>query len=142
MLSLTTRFGPNGRTGNAHLQPYAMIWQSTTLPAELDATIREASLVSEAVGVPRRVARSRRVLDDRECRSALLRRAPEESDHTCWFAGDGWWLSTAPPAPVLRGNDSAADMPAFGAKTSSVVQPRIVDSHLLPTLNCVVVVAP
>jgi protein-L-isoaspartate(D-aspartate) O-methyltransferase len=24
-----------------------------------------------------------------------LRRAPEEPDHTCWLAGDGWWLSTA-----------------------------------------------
>ena len=29
-----------------------------------------------------------------------LRRAPEEPDHTCWLAGEGWWLSTAPPAPV------------------------------------------
>jgi protein-L-isoaspartate(D-aspartate) O-methyltransferase len=25
-----------------------------------------------------------------------LRRAPEEPDHTCWLAGDGWWLSTGP----------------------------------------------
>jgi protein-L-isoaspartate(D-aspartate) O-methyltransferase len=25
-----------------------------------------------------------------------LRRAPEAPDHTCWLAGDGWWLSTAP----------------------------------------------
>lgn len=25
-----------------------------------------------------------------------LRRAPEEPDATCWLAGDGWWLSTAP----------------------------------------------
>jgi protein-L-isoaspartate(D-aspartate) O-methyltransferase len=25
-----------------------------------------------------------------------LRRAPEEPDQTCWLAGDGWWLSTAP----------------------------------------------
>jgi len=25
-----------------------------------------------------------------------LRRAPGEPDHTCWLAGDGWWLSTAP----------------------------------------------
>ncbi|MGC2203910.1 MAG: methyltransferase domain-containing protein [Stellaceae bacterium] len=24
-----------------------------------------------------------------------LRRAPEEPDHTCWLAGEGWWLSTA-----------------------------------------------
>jgi protein-L-isoaspartate(D-aspartate) O-methyltransferase len=23
-----------------------------------------------------------------------LRRAPKEPDHTCWLAGDGWWLST------------------------------------------------
>jgi protein-L-isoaspartate(D-aspartate) O-methyltransferase len=26
-----------------------------------------------------------------------LRRAPEQPDDTCWLAGDGWWLSTAPP---------------------------------------------
>ena len=26
-----------------------------------------------------------------------LRRAPDEPDETCWLAGDGWWLSTAPP---------------------------------------------
>jgi protein-L-isoaspartate(D-aspartate) O-methyltransferase len=25
-----------------------------------------------------------------------LRRAPEEPDRTCWLAGEGWWLSTAP----------------------------------------------
>jgi protein-L-isoaspartate(D-aspartate) O-methyltransferase len=25
-----------------------------------------------------------------------LRRSPEEPDDTCWLAGDGWWLSTAP----------------------------------------------
>jgi protein-L-isoaspartate(D-aspartate) O-methyltransferase len=25
-----------------------------------------------------------------------LRRAPETPDETCWLAGDGWWLSTAP----------------------------------------------
>jgi protein-L-isoaspartate(D-aspartate) O-methyltransferase len=25
-----------------------------------------------------------------------LRLAPEEPDHTCWLAGEGWWLSTAP----------------------------------------------
>jgi protein-L-isoaspartate(D-aspartate) O-methyltransferase len=25
-----------------------------------------------------------------------LRRAPDEPDHTCWLAGAGWWLSTAP----------------------------------------------
>lgn len=36
-----------------------------------------------------------------------LRRAPEEPDHTCWLAGEGWWLSTAPlplpdPAPQRR----------------------------------------
>ncbi len=28
-----------------------------------------------------------------------LRRAPEEPDQSCWLAGDGWWLSTA-PVPV------------------------------------------
>jgi protein-L-isoaspartate(D-aspartate) O-methyltransferase len=27
-----------------------------------------------------------------------LRLAPEAPDATCWFAGDGWWLSSAPPA--------------------------------------------
>jgi protein-L-isoaspartate(D-aspartate) O-methyltransferase len=25
-----------------------------------------------------------------------LRRRPDEPDDTCWLAGDGWWLSTAP----------------------------------------------
>ena len=25
-----------------------------------------------------------------------LRRSPEEPDDSCWLAGDGWWLSTAP----------------------------------------------
>ena len=25
-----------------------------------------------------------------------LRRPPDEPDETCWLAGDGWWLSTAP----------------------------------------------
>jgi len=25
-----------------------------------------------------------------------LRRAPEQPDASCWLAGDGWWLSTAP----------------------------------------------
>jgi protein-L-isoaspartate(D-aspartate) O-methyltransferase len=25
-----------------------------------------------------------------------LRRAPEAPDNTCWLAGEGWWLSTAP----------------------------------------------
>jgi protein-L-isoaspartate(D-aspartate) O-methyltransferase len=30
-----------------------------------------------------------------------LRRAPEEPDETCWLAGEGWWLSTAPaPKPL------------------------------------------
>lgn len=24
-------------------------------------------------------------------------RIDEAPDDTCWFAGDGWWLSTAPP---------------------------------------------
>ena len=28
---------------------------------------------------------------------ASLRRPPDEPDETCWLAGDGWWLSTAPP---------------------------------------------
>ena len=27
-----------------------------------------------------------------------LHRAPEEPDVSCWLAGDGWWLSTAPAA--------------------------------------------
>jgi protein-L-isoaspartate(D-aspartate) O-methyltransferase len=25
-----------------------------------------------------------------------LRRSPDEPDETCWLAGEGWWLSTAP----------------------------------------------
>jgi protein-L-isoaspartate(D-aspartate) O-methyltransferase len=29
-----------------------------------------------------------------------LRRAPEKPDDTCWLAGDGWWLSTAPCSEV------------------------------------------
>lgn len=29
-----------------------------------------------------------------------LRRAPEEPDETCWLAGEGWWLSTAPLAEI------------------------------------------
>ena len=32
-----------------------------------------------------------------------LRRAPEEADHTCWLAGEGWWLSTAPCAHAVLG---------------------------------------
>ena len=31
-----------------------------------------------------------------------LRRAPEEPDHTCWLAGEGWWLSTAPLPMMVR----------------------------------------
>jgi protein-L-isoaspartate(D-aspartate) O-methyltransferase len=27
-----------------------------------------------------------------------LRRAPDQPDETCWLAGEGWWLSTAPVA--------------------------------------------
>jgi hypothetical protein len=53
-LSLTTRFAPIGRTGNSHLQPYAMIWQSTTLPAELDATIRKRALSAKRSAFARR----------------------------------------------------------------------------------------
>jgi protein-L-isoaspartate(D-aspartate) O-methyltransferase len=30
-----------------------------------------------------------------------LRRAPEEPDETCWLAGEGWWLSTAPASTFL-----------------------------------------
>jgi protein-L-isoaspartate(D-aspartate) O-methyltransferase len=25
-----------------------------------------------------------------------LRQPPDEPDETCWLAGEGWWLSTAP----------------------------------------------
>jgi len=46
-----------------------------------------------------------------------LRRAPDEPDDTCWLAGEGWWLSTAPVAgdasskpSVNRGKDPT--MPA------------------------------
>jgi protein-L-isoaspartate(D-aspartate) O-methyltransferase len=31
-----------------------------------------------------------------------LRRPPEEPDDTCWLAGDGWWLSTAPAEEAQR----------------------------------------
>jgi protein-L-isoaspartate(D-aspartate) O-methyltransferase len=31
-----------------------------------------------------------------------LRRPPEEPDDTCWLAGDGWWLSTAPAEEAPR----------------------------------------
>lgn len=33
-----------------------------------------------------------------------LRRMPHEPDGTCWLAGDGWWLSTAPPTGELGGD--------------------------------------
>ena len=46
-------------------------------------------------------AAARLVAALRKSRSAppiqSLRRAPDEPDETCWLAGDGWWLSTAPP---------------------------------------------
>jgi hypothetical protein len=39
-----------------------------------------------------------------------LRRAPEEPDHICWLAGEGWWLSTAPvPTPCWGGSLPGAD---------------------------------
>ena len=31
-----------------------------------------------------------------------LRRSPEKPDDTCWLAGEGWWLSTAPAEEALR----------------------------------------
>jgi protein-L-isoaspartate(D-aspartate) O-methyltransferase len=31
-----------------------------------------------------------------------LRRAPDEPDDTCWLAGEGWWLSTAPLPMMVR----------------------------------------
>jgi protein-L-isoaspartate(D-aspartate) O-methyltransferase len=31
-----------------------------------------------------------------------LRRSPEEPDNTCWLAGEGWWLSTAPAEEAPR----------------------------------------
>jgi protein-L-isoaspartate(D-aspartate) O-methyltransferase len=31
-----------------------------------------------------------------------LRRPPEEPNDTCWLAGEGWWLSTAPPEETLE----------------------------------------
>ena len=33
----------------------------------------------------------------RTLRKSWRRRPPDEPDETCWLAGDGWWLSTAPP---------------------------------------------
>jgi hypothetical protein len=35
-------------------------------------------------------------------RSPALRRPPEEPDDTCWLAGEGWWLSTAPVEEAPR----------------------------------------
>ena len=40
-----------------------------------------------------------------------LRRAPEEPDASCWLAGDGWWLSTAP----VSESDAARADPRSGA---------------------------
>jgi protein-L-isoaspartate(D-aspartate) O-methyltransferase len=31
-----------------------------------------------------------------------LRRPPDQPDDTCWLAGDGWWLSTAPVGETPR----------------------------------------
>jgi protein-L-isoaspartate(D-aspartate) O-methyltransferase len=46
-------------------------------------------------------AQARLVAALRKSRSAppiqSLRRTPDQPDETCWLAGDGWWLSTAPP---------------------------------------------
>jgi protein-L-isoaspartate(D-aspartate) O-methyltransferase len=38
-----------------------------------------------------------------------LRRGPDEPDETCWLAGEGWWLSTAPvgPSGLRRDNEPA-----------------------------------
>jgi protein-L-isoaspartate(D-aspartate) O-methyltransferase len=34
-----------------------------------------------------------------------LRRPPEDPDDTCWLAGEGWWLSTAPISEEDTGRD-------------------------------------
>jgi protein-L-isoaspartate(D-aspartate) O-methyltransferase len=41
-----------------------------------------------------------------------LRRAPEEPDASCWLAGDGWWLSTA---PVSDSDAARAGLPSGAA---------------------------
>lgn len=38
-----------------------------------------------------------------------LRRSPEEPDATCWLAGEGWWLSTAPVAGGVSAEDVVCD---------------------------------
>ena len=42
-----------------------------------------------------------------------LRRAPEEPDASCWLAGDGWWLSTA---PVSDSDAARAGLPSGAAR--------------------------
>ena len=53
-----------------------------------------------------------------------LRRAPDEPDDTCWLAGEGWWLSTAPVAgdasskPSVNRRKERAMLPAPTSKRS------------------------
>jgi len=57
--------------------------------------------IIDCVGGRDDAAEARLVAALRKSRSAppiqSLRRPPDEPDETCWLAGDGWWLSTAPP---------------------------------------------
>jgi hypothetical protein len=39
-----------------------------------------------------------------------LRRPPEEPDDTCWLAGEGWWLSTAPAEGAPRDPSQATTL--------------------------------
>jgi protein-L-isoaspartate(D-aspartate) O-methyltransferase len=56
--------------------------------------------IVDCIGGRDDAAQARLVAALRKSRSAppiqSLRRAPDEPDETCWLAGDGWWLSTAP----------------------------------------------
>ena len=62
--------------------------------------VRELEHAIDCVGGRDDEAEARLVAALRKSRSAppiqSLRRAPDEPDETCWLAGDGWWLSTAP----------------------------------------------
>ena len=39
-----------------------------------------------------------------------LRRPPEEPDDTCWLAGEGWWLSTAPAEEAPKNPEPSASL--------------------------------
>jgi protein-L-isoaspartate(D-aspartate) O-methyltransferase len=77
---ITRRHGDTRRYAARHVCRVGIIDCIGGRRADAEATL------GVALGDPRLVPRIR-----------SLRRAPEEPDDTCWLAGDGWWLSTAPP---------------------------------------------